>query len=56
VTWQFGRSWDSIVGIVTCCRLDGLGSNPGRDKKCPDWLWSLHSILFNGNKGTVARA
>jgi len=33
---QFGGIWCSIVGIVTCFGLDGLGSNPGRDRKCPD--------------------
>jgi len=36
VTWQFGGSWCRRVGIVTCFGLDGLGSNPGRDRKCPD--------------------
>jgi hypothetical protein len=50
VTWQFRRGWGSIVGIVTCCRLNGSGSNPGRDRKCPDWLWGLHSLLFSGYK------
>ena len=31
VTWQFWRGWGSIVDIVTCCRPDGSGSNPGRE-------------------------
>ena len=33
-------------------RLDGLGSNPGRDRKCPDWLWALPSLLFSGYQGS----
>jgi len=36
MTRQFGGSWCNRVGIVTSCRLDGLDSNPGRDRKCPD--------------------
>jgi len=48
VTWQLGRSWCSIVGIVTWCRLGGLGLNPGRVRKCPDWLWGLPILLFSG--------
>jgi len=34
---QFGGSWCSRAGIVTCFGLDGLGSNAGRDRKCPDF-------------------
>ena len=52
MTWQFGRSFSNIVGIVTCCRLDGSGSNPGKDRKCPDWFWGLPSLLLNGKEGT----
>jgi len=48
VTWLLGRSWSSIVGLVTCCRLDGLGANLGKDRKCPDLLWGLRSLLFSG--------
>jgi len=46
VTWQLGRSWCSRVGIVTCCKLGGLGLNHGRDRKCPDWH------LFSGYRGS----
>jgi hypothetical protein len=52
VTSQFGRNWGSIVGIVTSCRLDSLGSSSGRERKCLDWLWSLPSLLFSGYQGS----
>jgi hypothetical protein len=45
---------DSIIGIATSYRMDGLGLHPSRGKRfsslqnCPDQLWCPPSLLFNG--------
>ena len=41
----------SVVGIVTCYRLDVWGLNPGGGeifRTCPDWPWGPPSLLYSG--------
>jgi hypothetical protein len=43
--------WDSVVGIVTHCRLGGPGIESRFGKVfCtrPDWPWGSPSLLYNG--------
>jgi len=41
--------WNGIVGISIHWMVWGLNASGGKiSRTCPDWLWVLFSLLFNG--------
>jgi len=53
------ESQDSIVGIATCYRLNGLGFEYQLRQEILqnhlDWLWGPASLLYNGYRGSFMR-
>jgi len=46
------RGQNSTIDITVFNVLDGSGLNLGRDRRFPDWLWGLPSLLFSGYQGS----